>query len=354
MPVDKFGRKDDGIRTQGPVSVPDMDDTYLRRDGTNTAIGTINMTGSTLTNVSNPVFDHDVANKLYVDDKTRDSERDCASKVSKTGDIITGNIMISAEGNNDRVLGCTDLAVGRAFSIPLGTNTNLLSFIYQRNPVVLETDFGFTVKARNELVCELGSTHEPMEITLYKNVRMNSNRITNLLPPELAHEAANKLYVDRKARKILQGYIPNLRSSSEFGFVVTASSHLSNFFRPLYAFNGVYARGGGVKGEWASNGETRNFWIQIKCPDLVWLWKIALRGRDTNSQRIYSWRLEGSTDGGSYTTLLEPSNPSYIGNELEYYLIDTTNRFNIFRLYCLEAEPTNPGLSYMQLYVHSE
>jgi len=52
--------------------------------------------------------------------------------------------------------------------------------------------------------------------------------------------------------------------------------------------------------------------------------------------------------------LLEPSNPSYIGNELEYYLIDTTNRFNIFRLYCLEAEPTNPGLSYMQLYVYSE
>jgi len=100
MPVDKFGRKDDG-RTQGPVAVPDMDDTYLRRDGTNTAIGTINMTGNTLTNVNNPVFDHDVANKLYVDDKTRDSERDCASKVSKTGDIITGNIMISAEGNND-------------------------------------------------------------------------------------------------------------------------------------------------------------------------------------------------------------------------------------------------------------
>ena len=28
----------------------------------------------------------------------------------------------------------------------------------------METDFDFMVKARNELVCELGSTHEPMEI----------------------------------------------------------------------------------------------------------------------------------------------------------------------------------------------
>jgi len=44
---------------------------------TYTAIGTINMTGYTLTKLSNSIFDHDVPNKLYVDDKTRDSQRDC-------------------------------------------------------------------------------------------------------------------------------------------------------------------------------------------------------------------------------------------------------------------------------------
>ena len=84
------------------------------------------------------------------------------------------------------------------------------------------------------------------------------------------------------------------------------------------------------------------------------MWKIALRGRDTNTQRIYNWRLEGSTDGQNYTALLEPPNPSYIGNELEYYLIETEDKYNIYRLFCLEAEPTNPGLSYFQLYVYSE
>ena len=36
------------------------------------------------------------------------------------------------------------------------------------------------------------------------------------------------------------------------------------------------------------------------------------------------------------------------------YLIETEDRFNIYRLYCLEAEPENPGLSYFQLYVYSE
>jgi len=273
------------------------------------------------------------------------------------GDTIEGNLFISFEADNDRVLGCTDLGADRSFSIPLGTSTNKFWYVYRMgHPVVMDTDSVFMVKARNQLVCELA----PTEITLYKDVRMNSNRITNLQEPQLAHEVANKLYVDRTARKILQGYVPALRTTSasftndKFGFVVSASSHSSDFYRPENAFNGLYSTGSGARGEWATRGETRDFWIQIKCPDLVRLWKIVLRGRDSNTQRIYMWRLEGSTDGEIYTTLLEPSNPSYIGNELEFYLTDTNDRYNIFRLFCLEAEPTNPGLSYMQLYVYSE
>ena len=125
------------------------------------------------------------------------------------------------------------------------------------------------------------------------------------------------------------------------------------FFLPSNAFNGVYSRGPGTIGEWTTT-ETTNFWIQIRCPDLVRVWKIALRGRDTNTQRIYNWRLEGSTDGQNYTALLEPPNPSYIGSSVEYYLIETEDKYIIYRLFCLEAEPTNPGLSYMQLYVYSE
>ena len=359
------------------------------------------MAGNTLTNVSNPVDDHDVANKVYVDENAgisrdgavmqgnldmggyrltglpssipesnsdavswsravqlvRDSERDC---VRKTGGVIEGNLLISASGVNDRVLGCTDLDANRSFTIPLGTSTNRLLFVRRRVPVVMETDFGFMVKAGNQLVCELGSAHEPMDVTFHRDVRMNSKRITNLQEPQLAHEAANKLYVDRTARKILQGYVPNIRSTSnaspndKFGFIVTASSHSSDFYRPENAFNGVYSTGSGARGEWATRGETRDFWIQIKCPDLVRLWKIGLRGRNSNTERMYHWRLEASTDGESYTPLLEPSNPSYIGNELEFYLIDTNDRYNIFRLHCLEAEPRNPGLSFMQLYVYSE
>jgi len=190
---------------------------------------------------------------------------------------------------------------------------------------------------------------------------MNSKRISNLPEPELAHEVANKRYVDSTARTVLQGYVPSLRTTSnsfqndKFGFVVTASPHRPlDLYLPTNVFNRMYSRRMGPAGEWITDGETRDFWIQIKCPDLVRLWKIGLRGRDSNTQRIYRWRLERSTDGENFTTLLEPPNPSYIGNELEFYLVDTNDKYNIFRLYCLEAEPENPGLSYMQLYVYSE
>jgi len=39
---------------------------------------------------------------------------------------------------------------------------------------------------------------------------------------------------------------------------------------------------------------------QVECPDLVRVWKVALRGRDSNTDRIYNWRIEGSNDGVHY------------------------------------------------------
>jgi len=99
---------------------------------------------------------------------------------------------------------------------------------------------------------------------------MNSHSITNLPIPTLPHEAANKLYVDSNSRKILQGYVPPLRSMGgrnniKLGFIATASSQLNNNY--CY-YTGRRATGG----EWVSNNETRNFWIQVECPDLVRIW----------------------------------------------------------------------------------
>jgi len=112
----------------------------------------------------------------------------------------------------------------------------------------------------------------PSLIIINKVIRMNSNRITNLPIPTLPHEAANKLYVDSNSRKILQGYVPPLRSTRDnvkLEFIATASSQQNNNYKASNAFNCFYTGCRGTGGEWVSNNETRNFWIQVKCPDLV-------------------------------------------------------------------------------------
>jgi len=177
---------------------------------------------------------------------------------------MAGDLLMSADGNNDRVLGCTNLDIGRSFSIPLGATTNKLWSVNGRNFVIMETEFGFIVRVRNQVISEFGSAYGPLEITICKDVRMNSNGITNLQEPQLLHEVANKLYVDRTPRRILQGYVPSLRTTStlfsndKFGFVITASSH-RDLFLPTNAFNG--ARRSGAAGECITRGETRDFWI---------------------------------------------------------------------------------------------
>ena len=118
------------------------------------------------------------------------------------------------------------------------------------------------MKTNNLDVCQLGTVHDPSEIIFHKDVRMNSNRTTNLPVPTLPLEAVNKLYVDGTPRKIFHGYVPNLRShgpvkNDKFGFIVTASSYFNDTFHAVHAFNGLYRSG--VECGWKTSGETLNF-----------------------------------------------------------------------------------------------
>ena len=69
MPVDKFGRSGTSSTSGDGVSVSYVNNHFLQRNGTNTGTGSINMTGNTLTNVSDPVNVQDIATKNYVDGK---------------------------------------------------------------------------------------------------------------------------------------------------------------------------------------------------------------------------------------------------------------------------------------------
>ena len=80
--------------------------------------------------------------------------------MKKSGDIMNGNLVLSADGNKDRIL----VDAERSFTIPLGTTTNKLYYTFRREPVVLYTDNGFLVKTNNLNVCQLGTVDDPSEI----------------------------------------------------------------------------------------------------------------------------------------------------------------------------------------------
>ena len=249
-------------------------------------------------------------------EQVMDVKTPCDLKVSKTGDLTTGNLLLSADGENDRLFGCTNLPHGNTFTCVFGDTLNRFHFTLA-NHVTLESSHGLLVKCRGKDVCLMGN---PSGIIIYKVIRMNSISITNLPIPTLPHEAANKLYVDSNCRKILQGYVPLLRSMGgrnniKLGFIATASSQLNNYYRASNAFNCFYT-GRRTGGKWVSINETRNFFIQVKCPKLVRIWKIALRGSETNTQRIYRWQLEASTDDVNFVTLFLAPNPTHMVGDM--------------------------------------
>ena len=64
MPVDKFGRNGDRTTTvYTGINIANLTNSFIRRDGGNTAIGTIDMNSNIIKTVSDPLSIHDVATK---------------------------------------------------------------------------------------------------------------------------------------------------------------------------------------------------------------------------------------------------------------------------------------------------
>ena len=75
--------------------------------------------------------------------------------------------------------------------------------------------------------------------------------------------------------------------------------------------------------------------------------------KETNTQGIYKWQLEASTGDVNFITLFLAPNATYLGNSVQKFEVKTVHKYNCYRLFCREVEPSNPGLLYMQLFICS-
>ena len=163
MPVDKFGRDNSNqINPISGVSIHYINNNFLRRDGTNTAVGPLNMASNRISKVINPIDGQDVATKTYVDNSGAD-------KVDKAGDTMTGPL---------------DMSKNRITNVPFKpTDTNDA------------VSAAFVIQEQINIESKTLSTDGGKAMTGHLN--MNHHFINDVLDPAYDQDAATKSYVDK-------------------------------------------------------------------------------------------------------------------------------------------------------------
>jgi hypothetical protein len=260
-----------------------------------------------------------------------------SSKVSKSGDTMTGNLAIMLNEDTLRTFGVGDIAVGKSVTLLLGNVDNQIRHNFG-HPIKLNTTHGMKVMCAAGEICRMGSQTDA-RVRFFKDILMKDNFIKELHDPLDDKDATTKHYVDTRGVKNSVGYVPNLTSNvNKTGFSVAASSEIAR----SEAFNVFNSSGA----EWLS-ADNRSFWIEINCPEPVRIYKIALRGGSTGL--IRNWILQGSKDGDTWENLYETSN--LIGrNQLIITEIDSLEKYSTYRIWVNNADGQRPGLSHWQLY----
>ena len=342
MPVDKFGHTDSGSGSMqrvvaGGVTLTQVNNTFVRLDGTNAFVGNLNMGGNSIENLSmtyTPAEDNDLTTKKYADEQD-------ATKVSKTGDTMTGNLFLNVGVDRVRTMGCKDLRGNKQFVLLLGSTTNKMQC--QLNvPITLQTTDGFLCKHGETDIIRFGKSSTDRRIELYQNIVMNEKYIVDLHDPAEAQDAATKNYVDKSWKKCHVGYIPNLESNySMTGFVASASSNTANH-EAYRAFNNL-------GGSWFSAAARTTSWLEIKCPEPVIIWRLAVKLL-LESQGV---SLTASNDGITFTPLLATAATLPTGPLPTFFNISTTTAYQYYKLTVLEDDWLNQGIDAMQLYVYN-
>ena len=119
MPLDKFGRNGDRTTTvYNGINIANLTNSFLRRDGGNTAIRANDMNSNIIKNVADLLSNHDAATNNYVD----------TNAFTTAGGVVSGDINLNVGSDLVRSLGYNDLSAGKMFTLLLGTDTNMLTY----------------------------------------------------------------------------------------------------------------------------------------------------------------------------------------------------------------------------------
>jgi len=340
MPVDKFGRTD-APSTQIVERVSQINDIFLQKDGENAATADINLDSHKLINVREPDSDHDAATKNYVD-----------RKVSRGGDTMTGNLLLSIGSDHLRALGCHDLGDNAGFSLYLGNEENQIKS-RKNHPVLMQTNDGFLCRLSARDIIRFGRSSSDSRTEVFDDILMNQHFIGDLCDPHSAQDAATKNYVDNTPKKNLVGYIPLLEAdTSRTGFVAASSTSDAPRYSAYGAFNST-------KEGWVTSPNNTTGWLQVKCPEAVRIWRVALKARAFSNRNITAWQLSASTDGTTFRPLIgsSESTPATVlegtATSPSFFYVTTNSMYQYYRFVITASTGSNDvGVHLMQLYVY--
>ncbi|KAH3890572.1 hypothetical protein DPMN_014657 [Dreissena polymorpha] len=352
MSVNIFGKTNVGSSQRvisGGVTLSQAINTFLRRDGKNAADANINMDSHNIINVLDPANAQDAATKNYVDTRA----------VSKTGDTMTGTL----DMNGRAITNLLDPSAAQGAATKSYVDKQDSAQIITLNSYV---DTHAVSKSGDTMTGDLNMggrmvkglpVHYPP--TTYLGSEASSwSQVTQLVNAEVQNaikitkELITKELITNTPKKSYSGYVPILEENiSRTGFVATASAVTTDKFQAYGAFNSLNADGS--NGSWAT--PAKKGWLQIKCPEPVTIWKVALKAKAIDGKNITEWNFSGSHDGKTFEPLLTSTTKLFdSANAPLFFDISTTTAYQYYRLAIQASTGAGDlGVQVMQLYVLS-
>jgi hypothetical protein len=373
-----------GIGTSSPNSTVDIAGTLnVQQDANigNITTGTINVTGiSTLTNAT--VTNITCSNLLSTTNISSGSINAISSTIANSilTNISSGNINANTFTGGTMSLSGDLVIAGTLTTINI-TTTNLLDTAITTGTINVTGISSLKNTIATNITCSslLATTNISSGIINATNITTGTINVTTINAP-LSSINDVKDYISVSNGNVLTW----VSSTSQWepqapsGGVSTPTKvnvYPMNLIMPLMTSNGPVAGSGGnyyvsassefsstyaaykclssvqIPTEWATSGETSNFWIQVRFPTAQNVKYVYLEGRG-NAEDPTQIKIQGSNDGSSFTDII--STQTFTGlNYPGYFSARIPENYNDY-LYYRFLFPTgvgpNPGLLMLRLF----